>query len=140
MGWRNFTGEVNKNGISCKFADIEDFDEIQKLYWDLIKQSKDEPSFPGWKKGVHSSPDMVMESVKQKQMYILKANDVIKACAICNHLSNEEYANVSWRIKDTGQNVCIIHALAVGYAYRGQGLGKILVNHMISDAKESGSE
>lgn len=47
MGWRNFTGEVNKNGISCKFADIEDFDEIQKLYWDLIEQSKDEPSFPG---------------------------------------------------------------------------------------------
>ena len=37
-------------------------------------------------------------------------------------------------------SVCIIHALAVGYAYRGQGLGKILVNHMISDAKESGSE
>ena len=107
---------------------------------ELIEQSKDEPSFPGWKKGVHPSPDMVMESVKQKQMYILKANDVIKACAICNHLSNEEYANVSWRIEDTGQDVCIIHALAVGYAYRGQGLGKILVNHMISDAKESGSE
>lgn len=81
-----------------------------------------------------------MESIKQKQMYILKANEVIKACAICNHLSNEEYANVSWRIKDTGQNVCIIHALAVGYDYRGQGLGKILVNHIISDAKESGSE
>lgn len=77
MGWRNFTGEVNKNSISCKFADIEDFDEIQKLYWDLIEQSKDEPSFPGWKKGVHPSPEMVMESMKQKQMYILKANDVI---------------------------------------------------------------
>lgn len=56
-------------------------------------------------------------------MYILKANDVIKACAICNHLSNDEYENVSWRIKETGENVCIIHALAVGYDYRGQGLG-----------------
>ena len=29
-------------------------------------------------------------------------NDVIKAYVICNHLANEEYANVSWRIKDTG--------------------------------------
>lgn len=35
-------------------------------------------------------------------------------------------ANVSWRMKETGQNVCMIHALAVGYAYRGQGLGKIM--------------
>ena len=132
--------QANKNSTSCKFADIEDFDEIQKLYWNLIEQSKGEPSFPGWKKGVHPSPEMIMESIKQKQMYILKANDVIKACAICNHFSNEEYANVSWRIKDTGENVCIIHALAVGYDYRGQGLGKILVNHIISDAKKSGSE
>lgn len=95
--------QANKNSTSCKFADIEDFDEIQKLYWNLIEQSKGEPSFPGWKKGVHPSPEMIMESIKQKQMYILKANDVIKAGAICNHLSNEEYANVSWRIKDTGQ-------------------------------------
>lgn len=43
--------QVNNNGIRCKFANIEDFDEIQKLYWNLIEQSKDEPSFPGWKKG-----------------------------------------------------------------------------------------
>ena len=82
----------------------------------------------------------MMSVTQYEQMYILNANEVIKACAICNHLSNEEYANVSWRIKDTGQNVCIIHALAVGYDYRGQGLGKILVNQIISDAKESGSE
>lgn len=102
--------QANKNSTSCKFADIEDFDEIQKLYWNLIEQSKGEPSFPGWKKGVHPSPEMIMESIKQKQMYILKAN------------------------------VCIIHALAVGYDYRGQGLGKILVNQIISDAKESGGE
>ena len=27
--------------------------------------------------------------------------------------------------------MCIIHALAVGYDYRGQGLGKILVNHIM---------
>lgn len=26
---------------------------------------------------MHPSPEMIMESIKQKQMYILKANDVI---------------------------------------------------------------
>ena len=36
--------------------------------------------------------------------------------------------------------MCIIHALAVDYDYYCQGLGKMLVNHIISDAKERGSE
>ena len=36
--------------------------------------------------------------------------------------------------------MCIIHGLAVDYDYCCQGLGKMLVNHIISDAKERGSE
>ena len=36
--------------------------------------------------------------------------------------------------------MCIIHSLAVDYDYCCQGLGKMLVNHIISDAKERGSE
>lgn len=34
-------------------AHPDDFNEIQNLYWDLIDKSKDEPSFPDWKKGEH---------------------------------------------------------------------------------------
>lgn len=38
-------------------AHPDDFNEIQNLYWDLIDKSKDEPSFPDWKKGEHPSSD-----------------------------------------------------------------------------------
>ena len=31
-------------------ADKEDFEQVQKLYWNLIDKSQDEESFPGWKK------------------------------------------------------------------------------------------
>ena len=31
-------------------AHPDDFNEIQNLYWDLIDKSKDEPSFPDWKR------------------------------------------------------------------------------------------
>ena len=46
-------------------AKIEDFNEVQNLYWNLIDQSKDEPSFPDWKKGEHPSPELIMDSIKQ---------------------------------------------------------------------------
>lgn len=36
--------------MTFESAHPDDFDEIQNLYWDLIDKSKDEPSFPDWKK------------------------------------------------------------------------------------------
>lgn len=34
-------------------AEKEDFDKIRSLYWNLIDQEQDDPSFPHWKKGIH---------------------------------------------------------------------------------------
>lgn len=68
-------------------AKIKDFNEVQNLYWNLIDQSKDELSFPDWKKGEHPSPDLIMDSIKQEHLYVLKDEGIIKACAICNCLA-----------------------------------------------------
>ena len=121
-------------------AKIEDFNEVQNLYWNLIDQSKDELSFPDWKKGEHPSPDLIMDSIKQEHLYVLKDEGIIKACAICKCLANKEYESVSWQVKDKANNVWILHALAVGYEYRNQGFGTILVRHILSQAQKEGIE
>ena len=42
--------------MNFELACLEDFNEIENLYWDLIDKSKEEPSFPDWEKGIcHSS-------------------------------------------------------------------------------------
>ena len=33
--------------MNFELACLEDFNEIENLYWDLIDKSKEEPSFPG---------------------------------------------------------------------------------------------
>ena len=43
--------------MNFELACLEDFNEIENLYWDLIDKSKEEPSFPDWEKGVHPSAD-----------------------------------------------------------------------------------
>ena len=108
-------------------ADIEDFNEIQKLYWNLINKSSNEPSFPGWKCGEHPSDDFIMASIVQKEMYVIRDEGQIKACAVCNCISNDEYEKVKWQVTDRGSNVLVIHALAVGYEYRGCGTGSRLL-------------
>lgn len=116
-------------------AHPDDFNEIQNLYWDLIDKSKEEPSFPDWKKGEHPSEDSLMAGIVQKELYILRDKGIIKACAIVNSNSNKEYKKVAWKVKERDDNVWIIHALAVRYEYRGMGLATQLIKNIISYAK-----
>lgn len=112
--------------MNFELANTEDFNEIQNLYWDLIDKSKEEPSFPDWKKGEHPSSELLMTSIVQKELFVLRDNGIIKACAIVNSSSNKEYKKVVWNVKERDNNVWIIHALAVHFEYRGMGLGTFL--------------
>lgn len=116
-------------------ADKEDFEPVQKLYWNLIDKSQDEESFPGWKKGVYPSDDMIRQNIERGYLYVLKDDGIIRACAICNPYANEEYKQVSWKVNDGP--VWIIHTLAVDYDSRGRGVGSELVRNIIRLAGEN---
>ena len=44
-------------------AEKVDFYKIRSLYWNLIDQEQDDPSFPHWKKGIHPSDEMIQDSI-----------------------------------------------------------------------------
>ena len=73
----------------------EEFYKIRSLYWNLIDQEKDDPSFPRWKKGIHPSDEMIQDSIDKGDLYVLVDGDEIAACVICaksNKVSNTETA------------------------------------------------
>ena len=121
--------------MNFELACLKDFNEIENLYWDLIDKSKEEPSFPDWGKGVHPSADFLMAGIVKKELFVLRDEGIIKACAIVNSNSNKEYKRVAWKVNERDNNVWIIHALAVRYEYRGIGLATQFVKNLISYAK-----
>ena len=58
--------------MNFELACLEDFNEIENLYWNLIDKSKEEPSFPDWEKGVHPSADFLMAGIVQKELFVLR--------------------------------------------------------------------
>lgn len=52
-------------------AEKEDFYKIRSLYWTLIDQEQDDPSFPHWKKGIHPSDEMIQDSIDTRQLYAI---------------------------------------------------------------------
>ena len=58
--------------MNFELACLQDFNEIENLYWDLIGKSKEEPSFPDWEKGVHPSADFLMAGIVKKELFVLR--------------------------------------------------------------------
>ena len=58
--------------MNFELACLEDFNDIENLYWDLIDKSKEEPSFPDWEKGVHPSADFLMAGIVKKELFVLR--------------------------------------------------------------------
>ena len=101
--------EVDK--MIFRKAEKEDFYKIRSLYWNLIDQEKDDPSFPHWKKGIHPSDKMIQDSIATGQLYVLSDDEEIVACVIANDEKVDGYSDVPWQIDS--DEVIVLHVLAV---------------------------
>ena len=116
----------------------EEFYKIRSLYWNLIDQEKDDPSFPHWKKEIHPSDEMIQNSIEREELYVLADGDEIAACVIANDEEAEGYADAPWQIDS--DEVIVLHVLAVHPNHRGKGLARKLVENVIVQERKAGKK
>ena len=119
-------------------AEKEDFDKVRSLYWMLIDQEQDDPSFPHWKKGIHPSDEMIRTSIDKGDLYVLADGDEIAACVIANDEKIDGYADAPWQIES--EEVIVLHVLAVHPNHRGEGLARRLVGNVIEMERAAGKK
>ena len=119
-------------------AEKEDFDKVRSLYWMLIDQEQDDPSFPHWKKGIHPSDEMIRTSIDKGDLYVLVDGDEVAACVIANDEKVDGYADAPWQINS--DEVIVLHVLAVHPDHRGKGLARRLVGNVIEMERAAGKK
>ena len=116
----------------------EEFYKIRSLYWNLIDQEKDDPSFPRWKKGIHPSDEMIQNSIDREELYVLADGDEIVACVIANAEKVDGYSDAPWQIDS--DEVIVLHVLAIHPDHRGKGLARKLVENVIEQEGKAGKK
>lgn len=119
-------------------AERVDFFKIRSLYWNLIDQDQDDPSFPHWKKGIHPSDEMILDSIDKGDLYVLADGEKIAACVIANDEKVEGYADAPWQVDS--DDIIVLHVLAVHPEYRGKGLARRLVENVIEQERKAGKK
>lgn len=118
-------------------AGKEYFEEIKRLYWDIIEKMKDNSHIIGWKKGIYPYNEYRAESLNLGEMFVLRDKE-ISGCVILNSGSKEGYKGVKWSVWCNYNDVLIPHALAVKPVIQGKGVGRKLVKNIIKFAAEEG--
>lgn len=121
-------------------ANLAEYEAVKSFYWDLIDKMQDRTDTVGWKKGIYPSNDFLQENIKNGNLYLLENEDGIAACVVINNLWNEGYEGITWAIDCKKEEVLVPHALAVKPDLQQNGLGKQVVQDIISIAKKTGKK
>ena len=93
-----------------------------------------------WKKGIYPTDEFLMDSIRNKELYVLLSESNYMASMILNHKCTDGYEKIHWNITATPQEITVVHALGVLPDYQGQGIAKLMVQEAIRTAKENGQK
>lgn len=123
-----------------RLATIHEYEQVRSFYHQLIDEMKDFPYDIGWKKDIYPTPEFLMESIQNNQLYIGLENNQIISSMVLNHQCNEGYSQCDWKVKTDNEKVTVIHALGVLPAYGGKGVAKQMVSKAMELAKQTNQQ
>ncbi len=122
--------------MKLNIAKIEEFDEVQKFYYDVIDAMADAKFKPKWEKDIYPSRDLLFNSIKNSELFYAGECSGIQACMIVNHEYNEEYRWAEWSVDAADDELLVIHTLGVHPKFAGQGIATKMVHEVIEMAKD----
>ena len=118
-------------------AVVDQYQTVRSFYHSVIDSIAGIPNTVGWKKDIYPSPDFLMNSIKNGELFLGEEAEEIVAAMVINHEANDGYRNFNWPMEAEPEEVSVVHALCVHPRYSGQGHAKEMVLHAIETAKEN---
>lgn len=116
-------------------AKINDIEEIEKIFTEILLYEQNHTAYTVWKKGVYPTRQVAENALSEGSLYVMEESGKICASMIINQNAPEEYNAVDWKSGALPSDVFIIHLLCVRPSEAGRGVGKEMVKFVIEEAK-----
>ena len=123
--------------MTIRKAELNQFQAVRELYYDIIDAVGDSGDSVGWKKDIYPTPDFLRDSIRRGELFIAEENDTIVGVMVLNHLSNDEYQRFQWPTQAEESEVTVIHALGIRPSCRGKGYARQMVRFALDYAREN---
>ena len=122
--------------LEVRKGTLQDVDELEKLYYDVTDYLDRHTNYPGWKKGIYPDRDTAAEGIGEDSLFIVCADSRIVGTVILRHHQEEAYRLADWHRDLEDHDVLVIHTLAVHPEYLHKGIGRYLIDFIVSYAQQ----
>ena len=111
-----------------KKATNEDIDEIITIYDKMLTLEEAGKLRTGWLRGVYPTRSTATDALVRGDLFICRQKDKLAATAIINHRQMESYSMGNWKVRASGNEIMVLHTLAVDPDCFGMGIGSYFVD------------
>lgn len=115
-------------------AKLQDIEEVEKSYVELLLHEKEHGAYTVWKLGVYPTRSTAEKGLADGSLYVMEQEGEICASMLIDQVQPEEYRDISWKYCAKEEEVLVVHLLCVRPSRAGRGIGK----EMIAFAAEEG--
>lgn len=123
--------------LKIRIANNSEYEGVRDFYYDLTDSMRKAEYSPGWKKDVYPTQEFLVNSIKNKELFVVEEGDKIVACMVVNHKYNDGYKKIKWSVDVKDSKLLVIHALGVLPSFSGKGIAKRMVQKVIDLAREN---
>lgn len=124
--------------VMIRKAIIEDIDQIENSYTELLTYEQEHGTNSNWILGVYPTRNVAEKAFEEDTLYVLEENGKICASMILNQNQPEEYAGMDWMYKADPKEVLVLHTLCIPPSAAGRGYGSQMVKYTLDFAKKMG--
>ena len=81
--------------MELRTANENEWKKVKAFYWQLIEQMDSALYKPGWKKGIYPTDEFLMDSIRNKELYVLLSESNYMASMILNHKCTDGYEKIT---------------------------------------------
>ena len=121
--------------ITVRQAQIDDYDDVEHFYCDLINSMKDSAFKPDWTMGVYPTERLLKDAIINETLFLAYSGNDLAGAMIVNHECEPAYENVKWQTDAKKDETVIIHLLGVAPACQKQGVAKQMMAYVIEKCR-----
>lgn len=117
-------------------AGESDLGALMEFYGQISDAMIGTPFDCRWRRGEHPDEKMVSDAVSAGELTIADDEGAIAAAVIVDHSFDESTApGIPWTVACAQDEAAVVHVLAAAPAYRGTGIARELLLHVIDTAR-----
>ncbi len=113
--------------ITIELGKASDLLAVSMLYDDLNDELARGINYPGWLKNIYPTKETALEGIEEGTLYIAKLDEEIAGTIILNSKQPGGYETLEWSVDEQGEEVMVIHTLAVHPKFLRYGIARRLL-------------